>query len=187
MTIINSEIFSGGGTLLSIEQQMKLNKLYGKEDERWMLIYKATRDGFGGSDFHRCCNSQGPTMTVIQSKDGGYLFGGYTSISWRSVGNYVEDKDGPFLFTLTNPHGIPPTKYPNKDVQHSIYDRRDYGPTFGAGCDLYVCHNSQTTEGSGFGFSRSYSDTTNRGETTFTGNKYFQTSDIEVYRLVKNK
>ena len=91
-----------------------------KKNQRWMLIYKATRDGFRSSDFQRCCDNQGPTITVIQSKDGGYVFGGYTSVSWRSVEKYVEDKNGPFLFTLANPHGIPLTKYPNKDTQHSI-------------------------------------------------------------------
>ena len=185
MTIINKELFTGGGTLLSTEHQMKLNELYGKENQRWMLIYKATRDGFGTSDFHRCCNNQGPTMSVIQSQDG-YVFGGYTSVSWRSVGNHAEDKNGPFLFTLTNPHGIPPTKYPNKNVTHSIYNLEEYGPTFGGGHDLHVCNNSQTTIGSYSEFPHSYNDTTNRGATTFTGNGNFQTSEIEVYRLVKN-
>jgi hypothetical protein len=149
-----------------------------------MLVYKATRDGFGGSDFHRCCHNQGPTMTVIQSENGGYLFGGYTSISWRSIGDYVQDNNGPFLFTLTNPHRIPPTKYPIEDAKYSICDADKCGPTFGGGPDLYVCDNSQTRTHSYTDFPDSFIDTTNRGNLTFTGSEHFQTSDIEVYRLV---
>ena len=79
-SVVSTRLFCDG-TLLSMEQQIKLNEFYGRNDQRWMLIYKATRDGFGSSDFHRCCDNQGATMTVIQSKDGGYLFGGYTSVS----------------------------------------------------------------------------------------------------------
>jgi hypothetical protein len=182
---MNAELFTGG-TLLSSEKQMKLNEFYGRKDQKWVLIYKATRDGFGSSDFHRLCNNQGPTMSVIQSKNGGYLFGGYTSVSWRSINNGVTDNNGPFIFTLTNPHGIPPTKYSIQQTQESIYDYKTYGPTFGGGHDLYVCDNSQTKTGSHSGFPHSYIDTTNRGNSTFTGGINFQTCEIEVYRLMTN-
>jgi hypothetical protein len=181
----NNELF-GGGTLLSLEHQMKLNEFYGKENQKWVLIYKATRDGFRGSDFHRCCDNKGATMTIIQSKDGGYLFGGYTSVSWKSAGNYVIDNNGPFLFTLINPHRIPSTKYCIKNPEHSIYDYSTYGPIFGGGADFYVCSNSQSKEGSYSNFPYSYYDTTNQGNATFTGSRNFQTSDIEVYQLVEN-
>jgi hypothetical protein len=179
----NHELFTGGGTLLSLEHQIKLNEFYGKEGQTWILIYKATRDGFPSTDFHRCCNNQGPTITVIQSNDGGYLFGGYTSISWNTRQNYVQDDDNPFLFTLTNPYEIPPTKYTVKLRNHAIYDHLNYGPTFGAGHDIYVSSHSQTNKNSSFNFPHSYSDTTRRGSMTFTGNKNFQSNDIEVYRL----
>jgi gas vesicle protein len=184
-SFMNGELLTGGA-LLSSEQQMKLNELYGEKDQTWVLIYKATRDGFGGRDFHRCCDNQGPTMSVIQSKNGGYLFGGYTSVSWRSIGNYAPDNNCPFIFTLTNPHGIPPTKYSIKDVQYSIYDHNGYGPTFGGGHDLYVCDNSHMKTGSHADFPSSYIDTTNGGSITFTGSQKFQTSEIEVYRLMTN-
>jgi len=184
-SFMNAELFTGG-TLLSSEQQMKLNEFYGKKDQKWVLIYKATRDGFGASDFHRCCDNQGPTMSVIQSKDSGYIFGGYTSVSWRSIGSYAPDNNGSFIFTLTNPHKIPPTKYSIKNVQYSIGDVNGCGPIFGGGHDLHVCDNSQMTTGSYSNFPHSYNDTTNRGNATFTGSRNFQTSDIEVYRLVKN-
>ena len=182
-SVVKTRLFCDG-TLLSMEQQMKLNEFYGRNDQKWMLIYKATRDGFGSRDFHRCCDNQGATMTVIRSKDGGYLFGGYTSVSWRSVGKYVVDNNGPFIFTLTNPHGILPTKYSIKHVPSSICDLKECGPVFGGGHDFCVQENSSTNVNSDFNFPHSYIDTTNRGNATFTGRKNFQTSEIEVYRLV---
>jgi hypothetical protein len=182
---MNAELFTGGA-LLSLEQQVKLNEFYGRKDQKWVLIYKATRDGFGSGDFHRCCDNQGPTMTIIQSKNGGYLFGGYTSVSWTSRSAYVVDNNGAFIFTLTNPHGISPTKYSIQKTEYSIYDGNTYGPIFGGGFDLYVCDNSQTITNSYTNFPHSYIDTTNRGNATFTGGRNFQTSEIEVYRLLKN-
>jgi hypothetical protein len=182
---INTVLFNGGVTLLSLERQIKLNEFYGQEGQKWMLIYKATRDGFTSTAFHKYCDNQGPTMTIIQSKPGRYLFGGYTSASWSSMKGYAEDRYSPFLFTLTNPHGIPPTKYPVLKAEYSIFNTRECGPIFGGGHDLYVCDESQGKAGSFFNFPWSFNDRTNRGSETFTGNKYFQTSDIEVYRLVE--
>ena len=46
------------------------------------LLYRASRDGWAGSNFHSCCDSKGPTVTVV--KTGNYIFGGYTDQSWDS-------------------------------------------------------------------------------------------------------
>ncbi|UJR21877.1 hypothetical protein I4U23_024950 [Adineta vaga] len=184
--VLNKDFFHGDGTLLSYEQQAKLNEFYGKETQKWSLLYKATRDGFSSVAFHKYCDHRGPTMTIIQSKPGGYLFGGYTSVSWRSNKGYIEDNYDPFLFTLTNPHGIPPTKYPVLESNYAIYNRKDFGPTFGCGHDLHICDDSKSSGGSYCYFPWSYSDRTQRGTETFTGSKFFQANDIEVYRLVNN-
>ena len=185
LQIVKDELFNGG-TLLSEENQEKLNEFYSKWNTKWVLIYKATRDGFRSNDFHRYCNKQGPTMTIIQSKTGGYLFGGYTSVSWQSIDNYAVDNNGPFLFTLTNPHGIPPTKYKIAHPKSAIRDHSDYGPIFGGGHDINVCDQSYTTTYSNSNFPHSYIDTTGKGNATFTGNKNFQTREIEVYKLKTN-
>lgn len=100
------------------------------------LIYYFLRDGFGTADFHRCCDSKGPTLSVIQST-GGYLFGGYTPLSWNGTNTFKNCSES-FIFTLTNPHNIPPTKYHrNPQSQSAIYCDPAYGPTFGDGCTLW--------------------------------------------------
>ncbi|CAF3328937.1 unnamed protein product [Rotaria socialis] len=130
--LFNDDLFTGGGTLLSLEHHLKLNEFYEKKGQKWSLIYKASRDGFSASDFHHYCDDQGPTLTVIQSRDGGHLFGGYTSASWSPTGKYIHDSNNPFLFTLTNPHGIPPTKYSVRNPKYSIFPQMNCGPIFGA-------------------------------------------------------
>ncbi|CAF4498282.1 unnamed protein product [Rotaria socialis] len=162
--LFNDDLFTGGGTLLSLEHHLKLNEFYEKKGQKWSLIYKASRDGFSASDFHHYCDDQGPTLTVIQSRDGGHLFGGYTSASWSPTGKYIHDSNNPFLFTLTNPHGIPPTKYSVRNPKYSIFPQMNCGPIFGAGNDLYCCDNSQIDRNSFFHFPYSYDDTTNRAQ-----------------------
>ena len=50
------------------------------------LLYRASRDGWDASDFHRICNDKGATVTVVKSSDG-YIFGGYTDVAWGMMEN----------------------------------------------------------------------------------------------------
>jgi hypothetical protein len=59
--------FPGTTLLESYEHKQKLNEFYGKPDQQWELIYKATRDGFSVDTFHKKCDGKGPTITIIQS------------------------------------------------------------------------------------------------------------------------
>jgi len=172
-----------GGTLLTQEDQFQLNKFYGTDNQKWNLIYKGTRDGFTIDDFHRCCDSQGPTMTIIQSLDD-YLFGGYTSISWnfhQGIKSGVIDQTA-FLFTLTNPHGISPTKYLVKSGGEHAVVPNAMGPTFGQ-YDICVYPNSNLNSQSFIKFPTYFIDSTGKGYLTFTGSTNFTTTDIEIYRL----
>ncbi|CAF1380556.1 unnamed protein product [Adineta steineri] len=181
--LVIEKIFPNG-TLLRLEHATKLNQFCCKIDQKWELIYKATRDGFSANAFHSHCDNKGPTMTIIQSSNN-YIFGGYTSVSWTSSQKYQNDSAA-FLFTLTNPHDIPPTKYNNKSFFHgidAIYDDSGSGPTFGNGSDIYISDSSNNINSSYTNFPTAYYDTTGEGNNTFTGAKNFTTSDIEVFKL----
>lgn len=173
-----------GGTLLTQEDQYQLNKFYEKSDtQKWYLTYKATRDGFTIDDFHRCCDGKGPTITIIQSLDN-YLFGGYTSVNWNfhqgAKAGFIDRSA--FLFTLSNPHGLPPTKYPIKSTGESAIVPNAMGPTFGQ-YDVCVYPNSNLNSQSFIKFPTNYMDLTGKGYLTFTGSTNFTTTDIEIYRL----
>jgi len=175
-----------GGTLLCHEHQVKLNEFYGKRNQMWRLVYKATRDGFSSTDFYRCCDTKGPTMTVIQSSSG-HLFGGYTSIDWENHDHWQWSADtNAFLFTLINPHKILPTKYLiNSQSRNAIGCKSTMGPTFGL-WDICVFSNSNENIRSYIMFPNDYIDSTGKGRLTFTGSHYFKTVEIEVYVLKQN-
>ena len=173
------------GTLLQLEHKKKLNEFYGDFDQQWELIYKASRDGFDAQSFHSRCNNKGPTMTIIQSNNN-CLFGGYTAISWSSENGCYKTDTTAFLFTLTNLHNIPPTKYlinPSQ-IGSAVYHHNDRGPTFGAGHDIFLTNGSNANNANVIHFPNSYIDTTGKGNLTFTGARNFIASEIEVFKLV---
>eukprot|EP01125_Pyxidicula_operculata_P001427 TRINITY_DN1131_c0_g1_i6.p1 TRINITY_DN1131_c0_g1~~TRINITY_DN1131_c0_g1_i6.p1 ORF type:complete len:448 (-),score=126.73 TRINITY_DN1131_c0_g1_i6:194-1537(-) len=145
------------------------------------LLYRGSRDGFGAQHFHSKCDNKGETLTIIKST-GGWLFGGYTPIQWTSRQKYASD-NRTFIFTLLNPHNIPPTKFINHDDTYSICDHSSYGPRFGGGHDIYVSDNCNSNSSSYTNFPSSYTDTTSKGKNLFTGNYNFQVSEIEVYQV----
>ncbi|CAF3155587.1 unnamed protein product [Rotaria sp. Silwood2] len=172
-----------GGTLLCQEHQIRLNEFYGKRNQMWRLIYKATRDGFSSTDFYRCCDRKGATLTVIQSSSG-HLFGGYTSANWESHEDWKWPVDmDAFLFTLINPHKILPTKYQiNAEGRNAIGCKETMGPTFGL-WDICTYSDSNQNGRSNIMFPSDYIDSTGKGRLTFTGSHYFKTVEIEVYAL----
>ncbi len=57
-------------------------------DYKWRLIYRASEHGYTAKSFHKCCDDvKGPTLIVIKS-DGGWIFGGYTTQSWKGWSIY---------------------------------------------------------------------------------------------------
>ncbi|KAK8807388.1 hypothetical protein WA158_004147 [Blastocystis sp. Blastoise] len=127
-------------SLLSYQQSIQLSQWLGL-NKKWKLLYKASRDGFTSSDFHRCCDNKGGSLTIIQSiNDDGhmYLFGGFTTVTWNAdsvIGGWGEDDDA-FIYTLTNPHKVPATRYPIRNHLFAIYSDIEYGPTFGTNIKL---------------------------------------------------
>jgi len=151
-------------------------------DKRFQLLYKATEDGFGCADFHKQCDNKGSTLTLISSKDG-HLFGGYSVLPWDSTNSFKRHAEG-FIFTLSNPHNIPPTKYTrNLQNTYSICGHVLYGPIFGAGHDIIVASDSHQNTISYTHFT-SYTDTTGKGDNTFTGASYSTTTEIEVFSVI---
>ncbi len=170
-----------GGTLLSTDHQIQLNRFYGNENQKWQLVYKATKNGFNADSFHRCCDNQGPTLTVILSSKG-YLFGGYTAVSWGIEGGWMVDKTA-FLFTLINPYDIPPTKYTiNSAGEYAILSNFRSGPVFGV-WDIFIYLQDDENEESNSCFPSHYIDSTGRGNLTFTGSIHFSVTDLEMYHL----
>jgi hypothetical protein len=144
----------------------------------WRLQYRGSRDGFQAKTFHSSCNNKGPTLTIVQCTKG-YVFGGYARVPWTSSGSYRSDPNA-FLFTLSNPSNLAPTKFARTGSGNELYDETSYGPTFGSGHDLYIADqcNSNTTSRSTLGYSFSNSS---GSSSVLTGTKNFQVKEIEVF------
>jgi len=147
---------------------------------QWVLRYRGSRNGFAASQFHSLCNNVGPTVMIVRSS-GGYLFGGYNPTSWTSRQNYAPG-GGSFIFTLSNPHGSPPTAFHFKSGS-GPYDYTAYGPTWGGGHDLHISDACNGNTGSYTNFPHCYNDTLGYGNNTFTGAKNFTVADIEVFSV----
>jgi hypothetical protein len=123
-------------------------------------------------------------MTVIRSQNG-CIFGGFTKISWSSSGLDKTDSFA-FVFTLKNPVGIPPTKYPIREraIRFAICHKPTNGPIFGSiqngGSDIFL-HSPFNVAGSRICFPKTYKDTAGKGVITFMGDFYFHCDDIEVF------
>ena len=158
------------------------------ECDKFELLFRGTRDGMTAKDFHRKCDNQGPTLTLIKN-DKGHIFGGYASISWMSD-EEDKNKNAPksFLFTLTNIYDIKPTKFPSKNNGNEVYHHKDYGPIFGYnGMDLCIYSNFSEKNSPNVNFPTSFQHVLGKGGIIFTSDKKsrpFTIKEIEIFKLL---
>jgi hypothetical protein len=100
--------------------------------KRFNLLWRGSRDGFGADEFHHRCDGRANTLTLIADTDGN-VFGGFTPVRWARGGRKGDDSLRSFLFTLRNPHGVPPQKFALRaEKRHSAIDcNSTFGPTCG--------------------------------------------------------
>ena len=55
-----------------------------ESDSNWKLLYRASEHKYSASLFHKYCDDKGPTLVIIKSREG-WIFGGYTTQSWKST------------------------------------------------------------------------------------------------------
>jgi hypothetical protein len=160
-------------------------------ESKFTLLWRGTRDGFGGRDFHNRCDGHGNTLMVIQDVEGN-VFGGYTPVPWESPKGHCHKTDESaksFLFTLKNPHDVPAQKFPLKEEEkrRAINCFPWRGPGFGHGCDLFVSHNCDSNTDSVSSLGETYvNDTGVDGRVFFTGAHNFRVKEIEVFEVSDN-
>jgi hypothetical protein len=67
------------------------------------------------------------------------VIGGFTTIPWKSTNNTIHSdiRKESFLFSVTLKQ-----KMPLVDDKAAIFNSKNFGPTFGSGADLAICHNA---------------------------------------------
>jgi len=176
--------FIDQSAILSNEQMTELMILCKFSlNQKWKLIYKATRDGFGAADFHSKCDSYQNSLVIFKSTNGN-VFGGYTKQSWSGYDQWKSDQNS-FLFSFINQHDKKIVMKFTKDSQAINADSK-YGPIFGMGIDLLICNNSNTRNESfsnlGYNYKHpSYAYDSKEAKSFLAGSHKFCTTEIEVY------
>jgi hypothetical protein len=94
--------FENSQILTDLKQSFESIKLCEfSSNDKWSLLYRGTRDGFQGKDFHSKCNGHSNTLIILKANGTPYIFGVFTSIDWDSSGKWKSDPNA-FLFSLTN-------------------------------------------------------------------------------------
>jgi hypothetical protein len=109
----------------------KLKELFPGKDVQYKLIYRASEDGFGVIDFHRKCDNNPNTLTVILSEEAN-VFGGFISTEWDSTHSGYKTDHQAFIFSLVNKDETP-LVLEVQCPEYAIYNDDTLGPTFGAG------------------------------------------------------
>jgi hypothetical protein len=156
---------------------------------RFKLLFRSSRDGATAAAFHSHCDAQGPTLTLIRDTAGN-VFGGYTAVHWSSpaadagrfrIQVWFNDPAA-FLFTVVNPHAVPPALLPSKANGYSIGCDSSYGPWFGNDLCISGAFDGDSNTSIGYG----YVNRTRRGHallTQLTGAQYFTPAEVEVWGL----
>jgi len=67
LALLTSEPASNKGKFLLPSKAAILNRRIGESPhQQWQLIYKASLHGWSSNEFHRRCDKQGPTITLIK-------------------------------------------------------------------------------------------------------------------------
>jgi hypothetical protein len=171
----------GAGTMLSAAMQTVFQDWL--PSKRFLLLHKATCDGFLEEDLLTTCIGKFPTLTLVQTPEGN-IFGGYSSsypfVPITSFNPQDVCKGTDFIFTLINPHSIPPTKYLPSTTRTKITVQ---GKWYWLGATHDICMQDRF-DLVYFNFPCSYVDSTGRGRRTFTGGPQCRIHDFEVYSVI---
>ena len=151
-------------------------------------IYSAKSNGFKANSFRLFCYHRGATVTLIRNTNN-YLFGGYTSISWKTEDTYVPDSNA-FLYNYYPNNKICPLKSNNDKYAVRHYKNSQIALLLFGG-DLMIRDSCNKTSMNYCRPSRYMFDHGTElvgGDITDSNIQlaYFMVSDIEVFHVKKS-
>ena len=106
-------------------------------------LYRATTHGFDAAAFHERCDGRARLLVLVRAREGGWLFGGFTTVGFNpppAERGYIADPSA-FLFSLTNSIGRP-EKLESKGTGKDLYYHPSWAADFGD--DIAVCDDADT-------------------------------------------
>ena len=128
------------GKILKTEEEFKelFSFISGNNERQFRLLYSPTFDTNTKEDFHKNCDNKGSTIVLVETSNG-RRFGGFTSLSWKSNNQWVNDPCACIFSFDTH------KKYKLLLPQYSYYGGPGYGPHFGASDQLGFYNNGGST------------------------------------------
>lgn len=162
-------------------------------DLNLQLLYRASRDGYQANVFHSRCDNLSGTLAIIKTF-GGYIFGGYTTVSWKNQqtnqlidksSNCVKDSNA-FLFSLVNKYSFPMRLNIKYDAD-AVCQNASAGPIFGSDqSEIYIGSESNTNLESSSYVGNSYQAPHGffaENDSSFAESNHFSVQELEVYRV----
>jgi len=141
------------------------------------LFFQASVDGDRASTFHSKCNSEGATLTIVETT-AGYMFGGYTRQSWGDSGGCITDPYA-FVFQL-RPAMSRCNVRPGGSC--AIYRHSSYGPYFGSTNFRIADHATSTAQN--YLYSSHYDSDCVNGRQLNGGAEDFRAKDYAVVNVM---
>ena len=150
-----------------------------KDLNKFELIFRMSENGSKAQDFHKFCDSKGPTLTLIKTTKN-KLFGGFTPLNWDSKEKDLEDESNQtFIFSLDLMKKYDIIKINDPAIRNSS----SRGPYFG-NCDF--CLNENMKEG--YTYANSDCNFLSNNDLELTGGKgeyeSFEVKEFEVYKVI---
>jgi hypothetical protein len=114
--------------LITEQHEEDFIRLCGIENQKWILLYRGTQDGFDAEKFHENCDGKHNTLTIIMSSSLN-IFGGFTGAAWSQSESFTSDPCA-FIFSLQNKINKPLLIRCSEESE-AIYCSGAYGPCFG--------------------------------------------------------
>ena len=160
-----------------------IQRLFDAKISSFKLMFRASENNFSIKEFHKKCDGQAGTLTLVETEFG-KIIGGYTPIAWSSAKKqWAADKSmKSFIFSLNMRE-----KFTLNLAQFAIANNPDKGPIFGC-CDICVVDNSHK-ERSNAEFPISYNNgkyiRSPESSFAFTGHPkgQFLTKEWEVFKI----
>ena len=147
---------------------------------KFYLLFSTSKDGDSSLTFHKYCDGESPTVTIVKDTSG-IKFGGYSTQSWSqsTCGACYSRDQCSFIFNLSNKKRYNLIDQLNT---YAIYRDNSFGYTFGGGQDLYISNECASNA-----YSRCNKQSYNTGNSNLlvlSGSTNFQVSIYEVFKVV---
>ncbi|KAK8812291.1 hypothetical protein WA158_007542 [Blastocystis sp. Blastoise] len=126
-------------TILNKNIEYDLCQILHNNNNTWKMLFRASEHNFSATEFHQICDNHSNLLVLVKSINNNIpcIFGGYTKVGWNTTklnelfGDYktIQDEDA-FVFTLQNPHNVPPTCYHYIGQLDSLAYDPHWGPIF---------------------------------------------------------